>query len=169
MKRTFLIIPISLALILSGCELFIIGALEKTTRDEMYDYMQNDNGWEVTSVTEYDAERNHPDSSFVVVLDSTWYPNSTLIFEDGKENDNYLYKPLTYIDANGNSSIGQYDLYPDGDNPAFSFHEWDDNPFPDEVGGPFFLEVWENGVLTIASRIEHTYYERYVVIQMNKK
>lgn len=136
----------------------------------MYEYMQDADEWEITSVTQYETERNHPDSPFVVVIDSTWQPNSSIIFKDGKENDGILYKPLTYIDANGNSTEAQYDLYPDNENPAFSFYEWDDYPFPHKPGNIYLLEVWENGKLTIASRIESGWSNQdYIVIEMEEK
>jgi hypothetical protein len=169
MKNTLSIFFISVALIFSGCELAVLGLLEKTTRDKMYDYMQDADEWQITAVTQYEAQRDHPDSSFVVVVDSTWNPKSSIIFKDGKENDEYLHKPLTYIDSSGNSTIAEYDLYPDNENPAFSFYEWDDYPFPHKSGNIYLLEVWEKGKLTIASRIESKWRQYHIILEMEDK
>lgn len=169
MKKLLYLVSISLSLVLSGCELFIIGALEKSTRDKMYDYMQAKDGWQITSVTQYEAERTYPDSSFNVVLDTTWDPMSSIYFFEGKENDTFLYKPLTYVDANGDSTIAEYDLYPDGDNPAFDFYHWPDYPFPHRPGNIYLLEVWSDGTLVIASRIESVWRQYDVVIRMEEK
>lgn len=175
MRSQFLSFTFLAALLtFSGCGIFLVNELNRSTADKMKNYVSKGDGrWEIVSVHWFTSFRGHTSDPYVTQEDSLWYPGGEIQFIDTPKRKDRRYNEAHYTDANGNSIEIDWTISGDGDDdddPKLSFYGWDNFPFPKTVGG-FWLDEWENDRLVLLNdnRGQDTYTQERLTIELKRK